>query len=105
MTRCFWDLIPFTLQMSLIMITGQVLATSPPMGRLIRRVAGWPESPRAAVALVTLFALASPGSTGALVSRSASCSLAKSRAGSIEWITARSRPLVFWAWEASGRKA
>jgi short subunit fatty acids transporter len=28
-------------------------------GRLIRRVAGWPESPRAAVALVTLFALAS----------------------------------------------
>lgn len=59
MTRCFWDLIPFTLQMSLIIITGQVLATSPPMGRLIRRVAGWPESPGAAVALVTLFALAS----------------------------------------------
>jgi short-chain fatty acids transporter len=55
----FWDLIPFTLQMSLIIITGQVLATSPPMCRLIRRVAGWPESPRAAVALVTLFALAS----------------------------------------------
>jgi short-chain fatty acids transporter len=45
--------------MSLIIITGQVLATSPPMGRLIRRVAGWPQSPRAAVALVTLFALAS----------------------------------------------
>jgi short-chain fatty acids transporter len=57
--RGFWDLIPFTLQMSLIIITGQVLATSPPMGRLIRRVAGWPQSPRAAVALVTLFALAS----------------------------------------------
>ena len=55
----FWDLIPFTLQMSLIIITGQVLATSPPIGRLIRRVAGWPQSPRAAVALVTLFALAS----------------------------------------------
>src|SRR6202163_3789038 len=57
--RGFWDLIPFTLQMSLIIITGQVLATSPPMGRLIRRVAAWPQSPRAAVALVTLFALAS----------------------------------------------
>ena len=55
----FWDLIPFTLQMALIIITGHVLATSPAMGRLIRRVAGWPSSPRAAVALVTLFALAS----------------------------------------------
>src|ERR1700682_3515175 len=57
--RGFGDLIPFTLQMALIIITGQVLATSPPMGRLIRRVAAWPQSPRAAVALVTLFALAS----------------------------------------------
>ena len=28
--RGFWDLIPFTLQMALIIITGQVLATSPP---------------------------------------------------------------------------
>ena len=57
--RGFWDLIPFTLQMALIIITGQVLATSPPMGRLIQRVAGWPSSPRAAVALVTVFAMAS----------------------------------------------
>jgi len=32
----FWELIPFTLQMSLIIITGHVLATSAPMGRLIR---------------------------------------------------------------------
>ncbi len=55
----FWELIPFTLQMSLVIITGHVLATSPPMGRLIRTVAGWPRSPRAAVALVTVFALAS----------------------------------------------
>ena len=54
----FWELIPFTLQMALVIITGHVLATSPPMGRLIRRVAGWPRSPRAAVALVTVFALA-----------------------------------------------
>lgn len=33
----FWDLIPFTLQMSLIIITGYVLATSPPIGRLVAR--------------------------------------------------------------------
>src|SRR5215471_7624294 len=34
----FWDLIPFTLQMSLIIITGYVLASSPPMGRMIRAI-------------------------------------------------------------------
>jgi short-chain fatty acids transporter len=57
--RGFWELIPFTLQMSLVIITGHVLATSPPIGRLIRTIAGWPATPRAAVALVTVFALAS----------------------------------------------
>jgi short-chain fatty acids transporter len=56
--RGFWELIPFTLQMSLIIITGHVLATSPPMERVIRSVASWPRDPRAAVALVTFFALA-----------------------------------------------
>lgn len=55
--RGFWELIPFTLQMALIIITGHVLATSPPMQRLIRAIAGWPTSPRGAVALVTVFAL------------------------------------------------
>jgi short-chain fatty acids transporter len=53
----FWDLIPFTLQMSLIIITGHVLATSPPMGKAIRAIAGWATTPRGAVALVTFFAL------------------------------------------------
>jgi short-chain fatty acids transporter len=57
--RGFWDLIPFTLQMALVIMTGHVLATSPPMGALIRRVAAWPRSARGAVALVTFFALAS----------------------------------------------
>ena len=55
----FWDLIPFTLQMSLIIITGHVLATSAPMGRAIRAIALWPSTPRGAVALVTFFALVS----------------------------------------------
>jgi len=57
--RGFWDLIPFTLQMALVIITGHVLATSPPMRRLIRAVAAWPTTPKGAVALVTGFALAS----------------------------------------------
>jgi short-chain fatty acids transporter len=57
--RGFWDLIPFTMQMALVIITGHVLATSRPMGRLIRTVAAWPTTPRNAVALVALFAMAS----------------------------------------------
>ena len=55
----FWELIPFTLQMSLIIITGYVLATSRPVGTIIRRLASWPTTPRNAVALVTFFAMAS----------------------------------------------
>jgi short-chain fatty acids transporter len=54
----FWDLIPFTLQMSLIIITGHVLATSAPIGKAIRAIAGWPRTPRGAVALVAFFAMA-----------------------------------------------
>ena len=57
--RGFWDLIPFTMQMALVIITGHVLATSRPMGRLIRAVASWPTTPRGAVALVALFAMVS----------------------------------------------
>ena len=53
----FWDLIPFTLQMSLIIITGHVLATSAPMRAAIRGIAGWAKTPRGAVAVVTFFAL------------------------------------------------
>jgi short-chain fatty acids transporter len=53
----FWDLIAFTLQMSLIIITGHVLATSAPMGRMIEAIASWPSTPRGAVALVTFFAM------------------------------------------------
>jgi short-chain fatty acids transporter len=55
--RGFWELIPFTLQMALIIITGHVLATSAPMGRAIRRLASLPKTPKNAVAMVTLFAL------------------------------------------------
>lgn len=55
----FWELIPFTLQMSLIIITGYVLATSRPVGTIIRRLASWPTTPRHAVALVTFFAMTS----------------------------------------------
>jgi len=55
--RGFWELIPFTLQMALIIITGHVLATSPPIGRVIRFLASLPRTPRGAVALVTFVTL------------------------------------------------
>ena len=54
-----WELIPFTLQMALVIITGHVLATSQPVGNVIRKVAAWPTTPRNAVALVAFFAMAS----------------------------------------------
>jgi len=57
--RGFWELIPFTLQMSLVIITGHVLATSRPLGRAIRLLASLPQSPKTAVALVTFFTLVS----------------------------------------------
>ncbi len=55
----FWELIPFTLQMALIIITGHVLATSRPIGKVIRAIATWPTTPRNAVALVAFFAMTS----------------------------------------------
>lgn len=53
----FWELIPFTLQMSLIIITGYVLASSPPMERAIEAIARLANGPRPAVALVAAFAM------------------------------------------------
>jgi short-chain fatty acids transporter len=54
----FWSLIPFTMQMAIIIIGGYVVATSPPVHKLIRRLAGVPRTPRAAVAFVAFFSMA-----------------------------------------------
>jgi short-chain fatty acids transporter len=55
----FWELLPFTLQMALVIITGYVLATSIPVYRAIAWLASRPSDPRRAVALVALFAMLS----------------------------------------------
>jgi short-chain fatty acids transporter len=55
----FWELLSFTMQMALVIVTGYVVASAPPVYRAIVALAGWPRSPRAAVATVTAFALAS----------------------------------------------
>ena len=40
----FWSLIPFTMQMSFIIIGGYVVASSPPAARLIERLAALPRA-------------------------------------------------------------
>src|SRR5450631_2781945 len=44
----FWSLIPFTMQMCFIIIGGFVVADSPPVARIVRRLAEMPRSPGAA---------------------------------------------------------
>ena len=48
----FWTLIPFTMQMALIVITGTVAATAPPIRRAIEALASLPRSNRSAVVFV-----------------------------------------------------
>ena len=55
----FWGLIPFTMQMALIIIGGFVVASSPPMARLIGALARIPKTARGAVAFVAFFAMVS----------------------------------------------
>ena len=53
----FWELIPFSMQMSLIIIGGYVVATARPVFRLIQRIAAMPHTDRGATVLVAMFAL------------------------------------------------
>ena len=50
----FWSLIPITMQMAVVAISGYVVAASPPASRLIRWLAALPRSGRGAVAFVAL---------------------------------------------------
>lgn len=54
----FWDLVPFTMQMALVVVTGYVVATSPPASRFITRLAAVPRTGRGAVAFVATISLA-----------------------------------------------
>lgn len=53
----FWVLVPFTMQMTLIIIGGFVVASSRPCSALIARLASIPKTSRGAVAFVALFAM------------------------------------------------
>ncbi|MCB9789119.1 MAG: short-chain fatty acid transporter [Deltaproteobacteria bacterium] len=52
-----WRLLTFAMQMCLILVTGHALASSPPMERLIARLAALPRSAAQAVALTALVAM------------------------------------------------
>lgn len=55
----FWSLITFTLQMAMIIIAGYAVAVSPPVGRLIARIARVPRTPRVAIAFTAAVAMVS----------------------------------------------
>jgi len=55
--KSFWSLVPFTMQMVMVIIGGYVVATSAVMRRVIEKVAGIPKSPKSAVGVVAMFAL------------------------------------------------
>ena len=55
----FWSLVNFTMQMAMVIVGGFVVASSPPVARITRRLAAIPTTPRGAVAFVAAFAMLS----------------------------------------------
>ena len=55
--KSFWVLIPFTMQMAMIIIGGYVVASSPGVYWVIRKVAGITTYPRVAIAWIAFFSM------------------------------------------------
>jgi short-chain fatty acids transporter len=55
----FWELLPFTMQMAMIVIGGYVVASSPAIARIMRWLASIPRTPRGAVAFVAFVSMTS----------------------------------------------
>ncbi len=51
----FWSLIPFTMQMVMIIIGGYVVASTPLVQRVMQKLGDIPKSPRQAIALIAIF--------------------------------------------------
>lgn len=54
----FWNLLTFSMQMLLVLVTGFMLASSPPVKRLLQRLAALAKGPGGAILLVTYVSLA-----------------------------------------------
>jgi len=55
--RGFWTLSSFAMQMSLIIFTGYILATSPPVNKLLNKLAGVPKTPFQAIMLMAFISM------------------------------------------------
>jgi short-chain fatty acids transporter len=53
----FWSIIPFTMQMAMVAITGYVLAMSPPIAAVLRRLAHIPRTSRGAIVFVGVLSI------------------------------------------------
>jgi short-chain fatty acids transporter len=56
--KSFWSLTTFTMQMAFVVIGGYIVAVSPPVKKLVSRLASFPKTPKGAVAYVALMAMA-----------------------------------------------
>ncbi|GAB3352250.1 MULTISPECIES: short-chain fatty acid transporter [Chromohalobacter] len=54
----FWGLLSFSMQMLLVLVTGFMLASSPPVKRLLDKIASLAKGPASAIVLVSLVSLA-----------------------------------------------
>ncbi|MBW8381559.1 MAG: TIGR00366 family protein [Youngiibacter sp.] len=50
----FWTLIPFAMQMTLLICTGFILADTPPVRKFLDRISGIPKTPRGAIYFITV---------------------------------------------------
>ena len=55
----FWDLVAFTMQIAMIIVTGYAVAVSPPVYAVIRQMAGVPRTGQGAAAFVAVFSMLS----------------------------------------------
>ena len=55
--KSFWAFIPFTMQMAFVVIGGYVVAVTPAVRSIINVLAGYPKTPKMAVAYVALMAM------------------------------------------------
>jgi short-chain fatty acids transporter len=53
----FWNLLTFSMQMLLVLVTGFMLASSPPVKRLLQKIASFANTPGGAILLVTYVSL------------------------------------------------
>jgi short-chain fatty acids transporter len=56
-TKGFWELLEFTMQMCLIVLTGYMVAASPPAARALEALAGLASTDRGAIALMALVSM------------------------------------------------